>query len=123
MNFGYNQFKENVMTITKARYEDLPKLYQIADKARTFAFIQNKDSLVESLFEAPNHIQELFSDASLALEYKIDPEIDEVYLVIRILTNLSVEEASERFERLRETWWLQKSMSLSENLLINLAFK
>lgn len=88
------------------------KLKQLQNGMYTFRneevadFIRTHPFLIGLLENAHSKIQVLFNFSSLFLEVIDDPDFpDNTHLTLFISTNLDVEEALERLNQLKKTWW------------------
>ncbi len=97
-------------------------LYAIADAAAVSRFIAQYPFLRTLLNEIPAHIRAYFPNEPLELSLYIDPDHIEKYLLVSIMTELTVEEAWAQFEPFRQTWWLDNIQRGDFKLHIDLGY-
>lgn len=86
--------------------ELLSVYYEYRKKREIVNFLINRQSILNLIREAPLQIQKHFgSDMKLAIEIIYDPEIEDFkILFIYIKTNLDVDEALKRLDKIDEEW-------------------
>ena len=88
-------------------------------------YLRRYPHLAPLLLEAAEVIPRYFgADAPLVLEVFTDPEgeADDRELFAIVQTTLGVDEANERFDRLLEDWWLDRSPDGPGVLVIDMEF-
>lgn len=100
-------------------FDEIKELYNLQNPEEVRRFLKDNTFLIEVLLEAPKHIKDYFEYSKLTLEKVTDPEEGEQQLVLRIHTNLPVDEAYKRFEKLLDNWWLDISPNTREKICIS----
>ena len=87
---------------------ELEKFYFLRNPNEITQFLFENDFLIETLVEAPQHINRIFGEIPLLLELHKDPEEnwDELFIVIKSF--FSPEEALKKENRLIDEWFFDK---------------
>ena len=96
----------------------LSQLYKIEEPNPVRSFINEYPYVYKILFEAPDHIKQIFGDVPLNLELYHDPEEDYAGFFIIINTQLPSEESLKLLDQLDEEWWLTIDDDISNILEI-----
>ncbi len=81
-------------------------------------FLETRSALCAVLLEAPHRIGEFFPDATLVLEVKSDPEIDDPKMVLTIEARMSPAEAVAALTAMNKAWGLQARRQANRALVI-----
>jgi len=86
-------------------------------------FLETRSALCAVLLEAPHRIGEFFPDATLGLEVKSDPEIDDTKMVLTIEARMSPSEAVATLTAMNRAWGLQARRQADGALVITVSPK
>ncbi|MDJ0616065.1 MAG: hypothetical protein QNJ63_04815 [Calothrix sp. MO_192.B10] len=101
----------------------LQSLYIFSNSIEIIKYLSDKKYLIYFLLDANKKIKEVFPDEKLKLIIIYDPEITGWRkLIIDIHTLLDVDEAFDRLKMLDNSWWLDVSYTVGNDLNININF-
>ncbi len=118
----------NVQTPIITNEEDLARVaatYQFRDQLSVNHFLHDHPGVVATLGEAAEIIPRFFGhDVAIELQVAHDPEaLDDVELIARIQTDLSVDEALARLRRFDQEWWLDALPKADGALTITIEYR
>ena len=102
----------------------LERIYSLRNAAAVRRFLRAHPQLLEVLLEAYIHLQRYFgSKPQVTLEVVSDPEVEGLEeLFAYILTDLPVDEAMARLDKLDQEWFLDQLDRVDGRLNFNLEF-
>ena len=96
--------------------------YVFEDKREVLRFVKKNRYLLSILEEALDIIPKYFAKEELLLEVMQDPEEDWVDLALSIQTELDVDKAMEKLDKMDDEWWLSNIQKAKGKLCIRLDF-
>lgn len=117
-----NLLIQNKFTFVKL-WSKIEEEYILNDAWKIFKYLHEKQNIAYFLLSAPPKIAEIFTNEKLELKFLYDPEIvGWKQLTIAIHTDLDGDEAFERIKLLDDSWWLDASEIVDNELGINIDF-
>lgn len=81
----------------------------VSDAGEVVSFLYENSFLLPIIQEARNEVEKYFKDVKKDLRLRLfeDPETGGKKIILVIMVSMSTDEALERFEALRQGWWLK----------------
>ncbi len=117
-----NNCLDQAHSISGYQLEALELIYDFENPVEIYAYLNNKDELINFLLKAAEKINEFFTDSmQLTIVKKSDPEIEDFdYLTVFINTSeLSVAEARNKFKKFKYEWYFEHSDDLDGRIVFH----
>jgi hypothetical protein len=109
--------------VEKLKDQALESLYKVDYQAGVLEYLLDKPHLTSFILKAYEKIREIFTNEQLSLKTSFDPEIiDWKKLIIAIHTNLDADEAYDKLKILDNSWWIDASSTVGNDLDIYITF-
>ncbi|KYC36848.1 hypothetical protein WA1_45135 [Scytonema hofmannii PCC 7110] len=109
--------------VKKLKDQSLESLYKVKYQAEVLEYLLDKSYLTSFLLTAYEKIREIFTNEELILNISFDPEIiGWKKLTLAIHTNLETDEAYDKLKILDNSWWIDASSIVGNDLDIYITF-
>ena len=115
------KYKNQPVAEQKAVLSAVPFL--LKDHEGVYEFLAQNQKLLELLRSVGVKLHDYFPGSPLRLELIHDPEIENFsQLVVRVITELPVDDAMDRLDRFDYEWWLEHLCEAENKICVNLEF-
>ena len=121
-----NNFSDSSYTYEiKGRIEELKTMYEFADVDSIIMFLINNNEFIEILDKIhENLLKYFFKDDVLLIETFHDPEEPEAeYLLLKIITKSSVNDAFDRLANFEKEWYHNNVDFVHTNLIFDVGYR